>query len=88
MKRVLARLNVENFEQWKAAYESHEQFRQQHGCKGTTFYRHDQDSNEVVLIQEWDSLDNYHSFISGTNLKEIQKNSGAIPKDVFVLNSF
>jgi hypothetical protein len=39
VKRVLAGLNVENFDQWKLTYESRELVRQQLGCKGTSIYR-------------------------------------------------
>jgi heme-degrading monooxygenase HmoA len=87
MQKVLARLNVEDFDNWKLAYESHESVREQYGCKGTDIFRKDQDSKEVVLIQVWDSLDSYSSFTKESNLKEIQKNSGVSPKEILVLNS-
>jgi heme-degrading monooxygenase HmoA len=88
MVKVLARLAVEDFGVWKDSYESGEASRQQYGCHGTQIFRHADGLNEVVLVQEWDSLESQKRFVAESNLQGDMKRGGSSLKEINVLSSF
>jgi quinol monooxygenase YgiN len=86
MAYVLVRHKVEDYNKWKTVYDGHENTRKKSGCKGARLFNVKDNSNEVVALFEWDSIENAKKFAGSQDLKETMQKAGVsdIP-DVFFL---
>jgi quinol monooxygenase YgiN len=76
MANVLVTFAVPDFEQWKQKYYDAEGQCQSAGCTGSQVYSGDLNSNDVILIQNWESIEKFEAFSASPKLLEIQENSG------------
>jgi quinol monooxygenase YgiN len=76
MVNVLVSLTVPDFEQWKQKYYAGVELRQSAGCSGTQVYSGDQNSNDVILVQDWESIEKFEAFVNSPALLEIHEKSG------------
>lgn len=83
---VLVKYELEDFEQWKAAFDERTSVREAHGWQGgQVFTRADSDRN-VVLLAEWDSADNARAYFDGADFRQAMQNAGVNRKpDVTLL---
>lgn len=86
MVKVFVHLAVQDFDAWKNAYEGDESVRKQYGCIGTQVFRHADGLNEVVMVQEWESVDHHKKFIAESNLRETMKQAGSVLKASHILS--
>ena len=88
MPYILVRQDVENFNQWKAVFNQHEETREDAGSLGYQLLNSIDNPNEVFVLFEWDSLANAQQFTSSDELREAMQNAGVIGRpDVFFLNT-
>lgn len=52
------------------------ELRQSAGCSGTQVYSGDKNSNDVILVQDWESTENFEAFVNSPALLEIHDKSG------------
>jgi quinol monooxygenase YgiN len=76
MANVLVTFAVPDFEQWKQKYYDAEEQRQSAGCTGSQVYSGDLNSNDVILVQNWESIEKFEAFSNSPRLLEIQEKSG------------
>ncbi|QGQ94185.1 hypothetical protein EHS13_04315 [Paenibacillus psychroresistens] len=76
MANVLSTLTVPNFEAWKVKYYEGEELRQLAGCTGTQVYSADLNSNEVILVQNWESIEKFEAFSANPKLLELLEKTG------------
>lgn len=76
MAHIVIWHQVEDFDQWKSKFDEHGTTRGETGSKGGTVYRSSDDSNEVVVVLEWDGDDNARAFIASQNLAEAMADAG------------
>ena len=76
MAHIVIWHQVEDFDQWKSKFDEHGATRGEAGSKGGTVYRSSDDSNEVVVVLEWDGDDNARAFIASQNLAEAMADAG------------
>ena len=87
MPYMIVRHKVENYDIWKAGYDEHGATRKAAGSKGTHVFRTDEDPNEVLVLMEWDSLDNARKFADSQDLRETMQRVGVIDQpDIYFLN--
>ena len=46
------------------------------GCKGTHVFRNAENPNEIVILLEWDELENARQLIQSEDLREEMQRSG------------
>lgn len=86
MAYILIRHSVKDYEKWKALFDEHQTTRKKSGSKGGHLYRNAQNPNEILVIFEWDSLDNARKFAESADLHEVMEKAGVIGKpDVYFL---
>ena len=84
MAHLIVRHKVEKYETWREAFESFSEIRKEKGELSFRIFRGAEDSNEVVGIFEWDSLERAKEFIDSDELKEKMENAGVSEKpDVY-----
>jgi heme-degrading monooxygenase HmoA len=76
MAHIIVWHQVEDFDQWKSKFDEHGQTRGAAGSKGGTVYRSSDDSNEVVVVLEWDSKENAQAFMASQDLETVMANAG------------
>lgn len=70
MTYLLAKATVEDFEEWKSSFGRHDSFRTEHGQRGYQVFRSVDDSNEVVVLFEWDDEEDPRAFFRSEEMRE------------------
>jgi heme-degrading monooxygenase HmoA len=87
MPNLLVRHKVEDYAVWKPGYDAHGAARKAAGCQGTTVFRSADDPNTVVVLLEWNTLENARQFAQSDELRETMQRLGVIDQpDIYFLN--
>ena len=78
MAHILVHHKVEDYKEWKGAYDKHSDFRGQNGSKGGKVFQNASNPNEVFVLLEWDNLENAQKFSQSTGLKEAMAEAGVV----------
>jgi len=87
MPYLLVRHKVEDYEGWKPVFDhDYGATREQWGSKGGRILRNADDPNELVMLLEWDSLENARKFAHAEELREAMRRAGVADQpDVYFL---
>ena len=86
MPYSLSILELEDYAKWKTAFDAHCDTRKAVGEKTHQIFHIENDPNKIVLLVEWDSLDNAREFLQSAELLEAMKRAGVIGQpDVYLL---
>ena len=80
MQYVLVIHKVEDYEKWKSIYDENTDARTDNGSKGAHVLRNADNPNEVVILFEWDNLDNARKFYESQDLKDKMQGAGVMGK--------
>jgi hypothetical protein len=87
MPDLLVRHKVEDYERWKPVFDhDHGATRARRGSKGGRILRNADELNELVILLEWDSLENARRFANADDLREAMQRAGVADQpDVYFL---
>jgi heme-degrading monooxygenase HmoA len=87
MPYLLVRHKVEDYDSWKPVFDhDHGATREQWGSKGGRILRNAEDPNELVILLEWDSLENARQFAIADDLREAMQRAGVADQpDIYFL---
>lgn len=86
MPYVLVRHRVEDYAKWKTAFDENAPARRASGSKGGQLFRNARDPHEILVIFEWDDMENLQEFVQSPELAAKMQQAGVIDKpDVFFL---
>jgi heme-degrading monooxygenase HmoA len=86
MPYMLVRHKVEDYERWKPVFDEHATVREQSGSMGGRLWRSADDPNEVVILFEWDNMENARRFYSSDDLRETMQRAGVVDQpDIYTL---
>jgi heme-degrading monooxygenase HmoA len=87
MPYLLVRHKVEDYERWKPVFDhDHGATRARRGSKGGRILRNAEDPNELVILLEWDNLENAQRFANADDLKDAMQRAGVVDQpDVYFL---
>lgn len=87
MAYVLVRHKVKDYSAWKPGFDDHGNDREAAGSKGGYVFRNADDPNEVLVLLEWDEMENVRSFVHSNDLKEKMQEVGVIDQpDIYFLD--
>ena len=87
MPYVLIRHKVEDYAKWRPGYNEHGSTRKAGGCMGTHVFRNAENPSEIVILLEWDEMENARQFIQSADLREEMKRHGlADEPDIYFLD--
>ena len=87
MAYMLVKHKVEDYKKWKTVYDGHESIRKKSGSKGAHLFRGKDNSNELVILFEWDSVENAKKFAASQDLRETMQKAGVVEMpDIFYLD--
>ena len=86
MSYILVHHQVEDYARWKPLFDQNGAARKAHGSKGSRVLRSAENPNDLVLVMEWDSLENARKFAESPELREVMGRAGVIGRpEVFYL---
>lgn len=86
MAYLLVRHRVNDYEAWKPVFDQHGAVRKASGSRGGRLFRSADDPNNLVLLLEWDSLENARQFAQSEDLRQAMQRAGVADQpDVYFL---
>ena len=76
MASILVKHTVADYATWKAGFIEHSSARKSAGSKGAQVFQSAQNPNEVVVLFEWDTLENARKFTEDPDLREAMQKAG------------
>jgi uncharacterized protein (DUF1330 family) len=71
MAAVIVQHHVEDFDRWLPVYKEHGEVRRAHGGTGHQIFRTAGDPNDLVVVNEFDSLEGATAFMQDPSLQEV-----------------
>jgi heme-degrading monooxygenase HmoA len=87
MAKVMATFTVLDLDNWKIVYDAASDARRAAGWQSTKIYPNEQNPNELILVHEWDSEENFKVFSNSPRLKELQTSAGVSNINGYLLTS-
>lgn len=86
MANLLIRNTVEDFARWKPVFDQHGGMRKAAGSKGGRLFHNAENPNDVLILFEWDDVQNAREFADSAGLREAMKEAGVVGRpEVFFL---
>lgn len=83
---VLVRHKVADFDKWKPAFDEHGKTRKKSGSKGAKVYKSKDNPKEMIILMEWDNIENAKKFAGSQDLKDTMTKAGVVDMpDVYFL---
>ena len=76
MPFLLVRHNVEDFAEWRVAYEEHVRRLPVTVARGSRIFRSADNANEVMVLSEWRSLEEARRFARSDGLRQALQRAG------------
>lgn len=80
MVYVLIKHKVKDYDKWKTVFDNNSDLRKAGGEKGVRLFRNVDKTNDIVIIIEWDTIENAKKFYESEDLKKIMKEAGVMMK--------
>lgn len=88
MPYLLVRHKVEDYAKWKPIFDEHGATRQASGSRGGQLFRNATDPNELVILLEWDDLEQARQFAQSEDLRQTMQQAGVADQpDVYFLEA-
>lgn len=83
---LLVRHKVADYAKWRPVFDEHGKTRQASGSKHGHVFRNADNPNEIIVMFEWDSLENARKFGASDDLRKVMERAGVVDKpDVYFL---
>jgi quinol monooxygenase YgiN len=77
MVYVLAKLKVESYAKWKTFFDKRSTTREENGSREAHLFRNSEDQNEVLILFDWDNMENARKYMESDNLRKYLRNAGS-----------
>ena len=77
---------ADDYDKWRPVFDEHETMRKAGGSKGGRVFRNAENSNEIVLLMDWDDVENARRFADSDDLRQTMERAGVVgrPEAVFL----
>ncbi len=87
MAHAIFRHKVSDYSKWRAVFDDFIKVRKDAGELSSRVFRMADDPNNILVFQEWDSVDNVRKFVQSPELKDGMEQAGVLEQpDVYFLN--
>lgn len=76
MPKVIVQHHVADYDRWLPVFTEHETVRRQHGATGHSVNRAVADPNEIVIVNDFASLDGARAFAQDPSLPAVMQRAG------------
>ncbi|MFC1556244.1 antibiotic biosynthesis monooxygenase [candidate division KSB1 bacterium] len=85
MAHIYVKHSIDDYDEWKDIFDNQHLTRKAAGCTDVQIFRNASDQHEVVLIYEWDEVNNAYSFVHSSTFSDFNKNAGAETTEITFL---
>ena len=78
MAKMFGKLRLTDYDQWKPIFESMRSTRQKFGSTGEKLFRAEDNRNEVLVVVDWETVDQAKKFGESQELKDAMKRGGVV----------
>ncbi|KAB1198700.1 MULTISPECIES: cyclase [Haloferax] len=78
MPTILVKHAVEDFDTWKPYFDDHDSTRREYGSQGYRLFKLSEDSNDLVMVFDWDTMENAQTFLESSDLRSVMGEAGVI----------
>lgn len=78
MAHILVHHKVEEYNKWEKAFDAHSNFRTENGSVSEKVFRNAEDSNDVFVLLEFQSIATGKNFAQSDNLRDVMKEAGVV----------
>lgn len=78
MVNVLIRHTVSDYDAWKTHFDEHASTRREHGSQGYSLFSVSEEPNELVILFDWDSVENAQRFLDSSDLRDVMTEAGVV----------
>jgi quinol monooxygenase YgiN len=75
---IIVQHEVRDYDEWKPAFDGHEQVRVKYGCLGHTIYRDPDDPNQLTVFTSWRTREGAEGFVKDPSLRDVMQKGGVI----------
>jgi len=83
MVNIIFRDKAKDFEKWKTVFDEYASARKEAGCQSVQIFRNGEDPNEVVVLLDWDNIENFKKFGESEDVKEAMQKMDLLEKPSF-----
>ena len=76
MPYILIHHKVQDYAKWKSVFDEHASTRKSGGSKGGWLFQSADNAEEIVIVFEWDTLENARAFTSSDDLRAAMEKAG------------
>ena len=77
MVYVLAKLKVESYANWKTFFVKDPLLAKKSGSREAHLFRNSEDQNEVLILFDWDNMENARKYMESYNLRKYLHDAGS-----------
>lgn len=86
MPHFIVRHKVEDFARWKPIFDAHSATRQASGSRGGLLFRNADNPSELIIVWDWESLDQARQFAQSADLRDKMQAAGVADRpDIYFL---
>ncbi|WP_411963933.1 antibiotic biosynthesis monooxygenase [Haloferax sp. YSMS24] len=86
MSTIFVKHAVQDFDTWKPYFDDHDSTRNEYGGQGYRLFRRTEDPNELVMVFDWDTMENAQKFLEESDLKDVMEEAGVVGEpEIFFL---
>jgi heme-degrading monooxygenase HmoA len=78
MPYLMIQQRVLDYTQWKSAFDAHSLTRQANGSRGGQLFRSASDPNELVVLLEWDNLEQARRYAQSEDFHAVMQRAGVV----------
>ncbi|WP_416840946.1 hypothetical protein [Haloferax sp. DFSO52] len=78
MPAILVKHAVKDYDSWKPYFDNHDSTRNEYGSQGYRLFRTAEDSNDLVMVFDWDTMEDAQKFLEESDLKDVMEDAGVI----------
>ena len=78
MAKVIVQHGVADYDRWLPVFTEHEAVRRKHGATGHSVTRDSSDPNNIVVVNDFATLDGARGFASDPSLPEVMGRAGVV----------
>ncbi len=80
MAFILVKYKIQDFKKWKTTFSDAFEMRKQSGEKSYHVFKNPESQNEMVILQEWESLPSARRFSKSKKLRRCMEKAGVVGK--------
>lgn len=86
MAKIMGHLKVKEYNQWKNTFDSMRPVRKDFGSTGEKIFRADGNTNEVLVMLDWDNEEKAKKFTKSQEIKDAMQRAGVVDSNFFFLD--